>query len=229
MNEYRKTGIIIGVLYIIGTISGVLSALLTGTINNPNEYFVQIASNQNIYILGTIFVLCMGFSLAFIPVILYPILKKQNKVFALGYVVFRRAIETVTYIATFGCMLLLLKIGQNYVVLIEPEKQQFINIGKLVIDFRQIMTNSTLFVFSIGAFIFYNILYKSKLIPVWLSIWGIIAIILHVMAGILLIFGLQTETSAINNIMNFPIFLQEMVMAIWLIIKGFNKEINNKI
>ncbi|MDR0377634.1 MAG: DUF4386 domain-containing protein [Spirochaetaceae bacterium] len=229
MDEYRKTGIIIGVLYIIGTISGVLSAFLTGTVNNLNEYFVQIVSSKNIYILGTIFILCMGFSLAFIPIILYPILKRQNKIFALGYVVFRGAIETVTYIAIFGCMVLLLKIGQNYVVLMDPEKQQFINMGILIVNFRQIITNSTLFVFSIGAFIFYGILYKSKLIPVWLSIWGIIAIILHITTGILILFELQTETSMINSIMNFPIFLQEMVMAIWLIIKGFNKETNKKI
>ena len=222
MNEYRKNGIIVGVLYIIGTISGILSVVFTGTINDLNEYFVQIVANNNFYVLGTIFVLIMGFSLAFIPIILYPILKKYDNTLAVGYVVFRGAIETITYIGVFICMNVLLNIGKN--ISINNDTQQFINIGNIIIHLREIMTNCTIFVFSVGALIFYNILFKSKLIPSWLSIWGIIAIILHIITGVLILFGIQTALSTINSIMNFPIFLQEMVMAIWLIIKGFNKE-----
>jgi hypothetical protein len=222
MNEYRKNGIIVGVLYIIGTISGILSAVFTGTIDNQNEYFVQIASAHNIYTLGMIFVLIMGFSLAFIPIVLYPLLKKQNNIMALGYVVFRGAIETITYIGIFICMSALLNIGKA--ISMNNDIQQFINIGNIIINLREIMTNCTLFIFSIGALIFYTILFNSKLLPKWLSIWEIVAIIFHVISGILILFGLQTEGSTINSIMNFPIFLQEMIMAIWLIIRGFNKE-----
>jgi len=78
------------------------------------------------------------------------------------------------------------------------------------------------FVFSLGALIFYTLLYQSNLIPRWISVWGFIAIILHLATGFLIIFGLQTGFDTSNFIMNFPIFLQEMVMAVWLIVKGFN-------
>jgi hypothetical protein len=216
MSKNRKIGLFIGVLYIIGTISGILSVVFTGTMDNSHEYFVQIASKDNQYILGTSFILCMGFSLAFIPIIIYPILKKQNKILALSYVVFRGALETVTYIATFVCMLMLFEIGKNI--------NEFESIGVLVFKLRELLTLATIYVFSIGAFIFYCILYQSKLVPHWLSLWGIIAIILHFLAGILMMFGLQTSMSTVNLIMNFPIFLQEMVMAVWLIIKGLNFE-----
>ncbi|HEX2997646.1 MAG TPA: DUF4386 domain-containing protein, partial [Anaerolineales bacterium] len=77
-------------------------------------------------------------------------------------------------------------------------------------------------VFGIGALIFYCLLYKSNLIPRWISVWGLIAIALHLTTGLLIVFGLQSEFSALNSIMNFPIFLQEMVMAVWLIARGFN-------
>jgi hypothetical protein len=217
MTEQRKTGLSIGILYIIGTISGILSVVFTGSMSNSYEYFVQIASKNNQYTLGTLFILCMGFSLAFIPIIIYPIVKKQNKILALSYVVFRGALETVTYIATFVCMLLLLEIGKNI--------NEFENMGILIFRLRELLTLTTTYVFSIGAFIFYCILYKSKLTPHWLSLWGIIAIILHFLTGLLIMFGLQTSTSTVNLIMNFPIFLQEMVMAVWLIIKGLNFEL----
>jgi hypothetical protein len=217
MAENKKIGLYIGVLYIIGTISGVLSVVFTGSMNNSHEYFVQIVSKNNQYILGTLFILCMGFSLAFIPIIIYPILRKQNKTLALGYVVFRGALETVTYIATFVCMLLLLEIGKD--------TNKFEDIGILIFKLRELCSLAMVYVFSIGALMFYTGLYKSKLIPHWLSLWGIIAIILHLSAGILKMFGLQTEGSVVTNIMNFPIFLQEMIMAFWLIIRGLNFEL----
>jgi hypothetical protein len=216
MTENRKAGIFIGALYIIGTISGMLSVVFAGTMDNSQEYFVQIVSKNGRYILGALFILCMGFSLAFIPIIIYPILKRQNKSLALGYVVFRGALETVTYIGTFVCMLMSLEIGKNI--------NEIENIGILIYKLRELTTLTTTYVFSIGAFIFYCVLYQSKLIPHWLSLWGMIAIILHLLTGILIMFGLQTTMSTVNFIMNFPIFLQEMVMAVWLIIKGFNFE-----
>jgi hypothetical protein len=82
------------------------------------------------------------------------------------------------------------------------------------------MTN---FVFSLGALIFYYLLYRSNLIPRWISVWGFIAIALHLATGFLIVFGLQTAFGTSNLMMNFPIFLQEMVMAVWLIAKGFNQ------
>jgi len=219
MAENRKLGLIIGVLYIIGTISGILSVVLTGSVSNTYDYYTQIVLKDNQYILGTLFILLMGFSLAFVPIIIYPVLKKQNKTLALGYVVFRGALETVTYIVGFLLMIILLEIGRNHI-------NEIVNVGSIIFKFRELSTLVMNFVFSIGALIFYFALYQSKLIPHWLSLWGIIAIIIHFLTGILILFGLQTEESTIINIMNFPIFSQEMVMAVWLIIKGFDYKIN---
>jgi hypothetical protein len=218
MSENKKVGLIVGILYIIGTVSGIMSVVITGRIDNLNEYFIQIASKNNQYVLGTLFILCMGFSLAFIPIIIYPILKNQNKILAVGYVIFRGALETAIYITIFVCMLLLLEISKNI--------KEFENIGFLVFKLRELLTLALVFVFSIGALIFYTGLYKSKLLPHWLSLWGIIAIILHFTTGLFQIFGILTEESFLTNVMNFPIFFQEIVMAIWLIIKGLNSDSN---
>ena len=165
--------------------------------------------------------LMMGFSLALIPVLLFPILKKQNEVMALGYVVFRGALETVTSIITAITWLLLLPLSQEYVKgspLAAPYFQTFGTLLRGIGDLPMMI-----FVFSLGALILYSLLYQSKLIPRWLSIWGLIAIVLHLTTGFLVLFGLQTSFDTSNLVMNFPIFLQEMVMAVWLIVKGFNQ------
>ncbi len=110
----RKTAITVGVLFIIGTVAGILSVAFTSPILNDQDYLVKISGNENSIIIGALFVLIMGFALAMVPVVMFPILKKQNEALALGYVVFRGGLETVTYIATVISWLLLLPLSQEY-------------------------------------------------------------------------------------------------------------------
>src|SRR3990172_7743175 len=77
-------------------------------------------------------------------------------------------------------------------------------------------------VFSLGALMLYYLFYQSKLIPRWISGWGFFAILLHLATGFLIMFRLASAFSTINIVMNLPILFQEMVMAVWLIVKGFN-------
>ena len=72
-------------------------------------------------------------------------------------------------------------------------------------------------VFSLTALILNYLLYQSELVPRWLSGWGLIGATLLLAAGLLEIFGIN-----LTDIINLPIALQEMVFAIWLIVKGFN-------
>jgi 4-amino-4-deoxy-L-arabinose transferase-like glycosyltransferase len=69
---------------------------------------------------------------------------------------------------------------------------------------------------------YYYIFYRSKLIPRWLSGWGLIAIIMNLASALLVLFGLIDHFSTTQVILSVPIGLQEMVLAVWLIAKGFN-------
>jgi hypothetical protein len=220
MNTHRKTAIIVGGLYIIGTVAGVLSVVFTSSILNAPDYLMQVFVNKNQIVTGSLFVLLMGFALALIPALVFPILKKYNEALALGYVVFRGGLETVTYMATVISWLLLLPLSQEYAKAGAPEASYFQTLGALLRGVADLPM--TVFVFGLGALMFYYLLYQSNLIPRWISVWGFIAIALHLATGLLIIFGLQNGFSTLNSVMNLPIFLQEMVMAVWLIVKGFN-------
>jgi len=98
MNSINKTARIVGVLYIIGTIAGMVSLVLTEPILGDPDYLAKVSANEIQIIAGALFVLIMGFALAMVPVMMFPILKKYNEALALGYVVFRGALETVMYI-----------------------------------------------------------------------------------------------------------------------------------
>lgn len=83
MNTNRKTAIIVGVLFIIGTVAGILSVVFTGAILNAPDYLMKVSANENKIIIGALFVLVMGFALAMVPVMMFPIFKKHNEALAI--------------------------------------------------------------------------------------------------------------------------------------------------
>ena len=115
MNTNRKIAIIVGVLYIIGTVAGILCKVLTTPILDGPDYLVKVSANENQIVLAALFLLIMGLALAMVPVMMFPILKKQNETLALGYVVFRGALETVTTIAMVISWLFLTILSQEYI------------------------------------------------------------------------------------------------------------------
>jgi len=94
----RKTAILVGMLYIIGTVAGILSLVFAGPILQSQDYLLQISINPNQIVIGALFVLTMGLALAMVPVLMFPILESYNRALALGYVLFRGALEAVTYL-----------------------------------------------------------------------------------------------------------------------------------
>ncbi len=216
-NTNRKTAVIVGVLFIIGTVSGILSAVITGPILNDPYYLRKVAANENQIIIGALFVLIMGFALAMVPVMLFPIFKKQNEVLALGAVLFRGALEAVTYIAIVISWLLLIIVSQEFVKAGAPDASYFQTLGTLLQQAGEGVNQILAIVFSIGALMIYYLFYQSRLIPRWLSGWGLIGAILYLSVPLLGLFGSDLE------FLMAPLALQEMVLAVWLIVKGFNK------
>jgi hypothetical protein len=222
MKTHRRTAIIVGILYIIGTAAGVASVVVTGPVLDAPDYLDKVAANANPMIIGALFILTMGLALAMVPVFMFPILKKHNETLALGYVVFRGALETFTYFVPVISWLLLITLSREFVTAAAPDASYFQTLGTLLAETSDWAGEITTIVFGLGALILYYLFYQTKLIPRWISIWGLIAIVLHLAAGLLAMVGVITTFSTIQVVMNIPIALQEMVMAVWLIVKGFN-------
>jgi hypothetical protein len=222
MNTYRTTAIMVGVLFIIGTVAGVLSVIVTGPILDGSDLLANVAANPNLLTIGALLVLTMGLSLAVVPALLFPIFRKINEGLAAGYVIFRGALESVTYIALVSLWLLLVVLGREYIAAGTPVAPHFQTMAALLRGGGDAIGTLTTIVFGLGALMLYTVLYQSQLVPRWISIWGFIAILLNLVTGFLMMFQLMTGFSTLNMLMNLPIFLQEMVMAVWLIVKGFN-------
>jgi len=212
----KTTARIVGVLFIIGTVAGILSVVFAGTIIDDPDYLIKVSENENQIIIGALCLLTMGLALAMIPAVMFPIFKKYNETLALGYVVFRGALETVAYIASVISWLLLLTLSQEYVNVGAPDASAFQTLGALLQGLGEWIDPISQIIFPLGALMFYYLWYRSKLIPRWLSGWGLIGAILTLTSALLNFFGPGAAW------LEFPLAVNEMVLALWLIVKGFN-------
>jgi hypothetical protein len=222
MNSIRKTAIVLGAIYIIALSAAMLRSVLLDSILDAPGYLVNLSSNEVDVLLGVILLFIMGVAIPSIGIVFYPILSKQNKTLALGYVV-AGIIECVLFLITVIAVLTLLSLSKNYVNAGAPDNSHFQSSGILLIAVRDWAFN-ILWPISIGlaTLILYYLLYQSELIPRWFSIWGLFGGVAASAGGLLSYFGAIGTLSIIYNVLLLQIAIQELVMAIWLIAKGFN-------
>jgi hypothetical protein len=220
MDSYRKTAIIVGALFIIATITAILTiGILGATLETPLDQTI-IYENEYQIGLAALFWIILAISVTGIGFFMYPILKKYNKGLALGYISFRLT-ESICIIISSITLLSILTISQETVAG-NIDVTNFQPIGSLLLVLQNWSFEiGTLIFLGLGGFFLYYPLYELKLVPRVLSIWGLIGAACVLFYGILALFGL-TADSVILNLLAAPIAIQEMVFAVWLIIKGFN-------
>lgn len=230
-SSLRNTARIVGILYIIGTAAGVLSVFFAGSIQGtPDQsYFHQIFENRNNILIAVLLLFIMGSACAGTAIWLYPVLKKYNEALALGAAGFR-IIEAVFAILGASGLLLLFALSQDFVTAGIPDTSYFQTLGKLILAGHDWITNvAMLLAWSIAALMYYYIFYQTRLIPRWLAAWGLIGISLTMVSTMLVMFGVINVWMPVHSLLNAPIGVQEMVFALWLIVKGFNPSALNEL
>ena len=224
MNLNRKRTIIAGALYIIGTIAGLLSI---APAIDASDYLLKASVNANQVLFGALFQFIMTIAYAGFAITLYPILRKHMESLALGFLSFR-IIAAVLNIIGFISLLLLLSLSQQFVKAGTPDSTYFQTLGDLLRSGRDFVNHvAMILATSVGGLMFYLLLYKTKLIPRWLSLWGLLGTLFTVFASLLIMFGIIDIITKTYIVLNLPLISLEMVLAIWFIAKGFDSNVIN--
>jgi hypothetical protein len=220
-NTNKIAARIVGVLFITATVAGLLGAVFLAPILEAPDDLAKVSANENQVLIGALALFIMGAAGASIAIPMYPILKKHYKALALGSVGFR-IIEGALLMVGVIFLLLLVPLSREFVQAGAPDASYLQTSGELLVEGMNFGLMLGGMAFSIGALMYYYILYQSKLIPRWLSVWGLIGVALGLAAYLNQFFSASAPASAGVDIGHIPIFLQEMVFAVWLIVKGFN-------
>jgi hypothetical protein len=222
MNNFRKLAISAGILFILYTTVDLLGFLFLGPLTATN-YLVSVSENAGLVGTGAFLSLIGGACASGIAISLYPVLKKFNPVLALGAVGFRIS-EGVLRFVSVSVLLSIITLSQLFVKAGAPDSSYFQTLGALLSALRLWVGSgvATLLAFSIGCTLYYIIFYQTKLVPRWISVWGLVFGILGIVSCALVSTGLIAPFGTVQVVMLIPMLPQEIVLAVWLIVKGFN-------
>jgi hypothetical protein len=234
MKTYRMNAVMAGALYFLGTVFGVSGAIVGGEVlssivtNKPLEgvdILSLVAANSSQLTGGAFFTLMMGISLVAMTVFLYPLFRKDSEVLALGMLLFRGALEgTFYFVSTLG-ILTLVALGNEYVAA-GANLAALQSMGNILYQFQDLLSPVGTIVFLIGATCLYISFYRTRLIPRWLTVWGLVGVVPYFAYALLHFFHLDTGYGFYLQMVLAP---QELVMGAWLVIKGFNLDAVRKL
>lgn len=220
--SYRANAIWAGVFFIIATaFLFVGQALYQPALTDP-DVLTAAADAETAVTLGVLIEYSCVLAIPLIAIALYPVLRGVSAALAIGYVAFR-LFEAAIFFQQEADRLLVLGISREYVAAPTADTDQLdllirtMNGGEAWSGVTGSLYN---LVFVVGMLMLNWMLWTSRLVPRWIAGWGMVsAVVLGTVAVAVLFVGLP-DALAIALIA--PLAVQEMVLALWFIIKGFD-------
>lgn len=217
MSTHQKTSRILGLAFLLQVITSYSSGLFFRALwlvpDDISATMLKIAENPNLLRVNILVDMLTALGVIFLGAVLFVTLKKENEklaLTALGFYILEGALLAASRMATFS----LLHFSAEFASTGQPEN--LLAFGNLALEAMDYVGDTLhVLAFCLGAILFYVLLYKSKAVPRWLSLWGLITVI-PVLAGTLTaIFDVH-----LPFILFLPYFPFELVIGIWIFVKG---------
>jgi hypothetical protein len=222
MNTHRRAAIIVGILFIAATVSAILAVIFFQPILARPDYLTNGAAQGNTVILGVIMELILVLTVIGTTIGLFPFVRTYNESLALGYLAFRY-LEAVFISVGIVAVLALLTLSRHYVAATAPEAPTYLAAGTLLLAVKAwTFILGPHLLLGVNTLIYSYLLYKTQLVPPPLAIMGMAGAVLIQIAALLELFGVIGTWSPWVGILAAPIAIFEMILAVWLIVKGFN-------
>jgi hypothetical protein len=220
MDTSRKTARIVGTLFLIVNISFILGAVVfIEPILGAPDFLTLVSDNRVNVVMGVLLEIINGVAYLGIAVLMFPILRQRFESLALGYLGFR-IIEFVMQFLADLSPLKLLTLSEKFVGAGASVASTFQAVGTVLLAERAWAFQMVSITFSLGALMFYYILFRTKIIPQFISIWGLIGAAVVLANTMFDMFGFTIPNLGILMLLN------ELFLGVWLIVKGFNPSAN---
>lgn len=217
----RKIAIMVGAFFLISNATFLLGAFgLVESILGAPDYLTLVAANRGQVVLGVLLELTNAVAYLGIAVLVFPLLKPRFESLALGYVGFRVlefVMQTLSDLSPLG----LVSVSEAYVSAGAPADASFQTLGTLLLAERYWAFQMVSIFLALGALLFYSMLYRSRLIPRFISVWGLLGAVTVLISTLLNMFAISISP-IIELVIGLPMLLNELFLGVWLIVKGFN-------
>lgn len=213
----RRSERIAGALFIVATVSSAAGFVLLDPVLDDADVLASLAASETKVILGAFLLLIDAIAVVAIPPLLYPTFKKHNAPLARLYPG-SRIVESVVLVIGVVGLLAAVSLSRDYVEGSADAGSYRVSGDALVAVYDWGVLLGIMLFFALAGLLLNYLLYRARLVPRWLAIWGLIGIALLLTEGALEAFDVDNL-----SIMSLPFAVQEMVFAAWLIVKGLDE------
>jgi hypothetical protein len=221
MEAASRTGRIIGVLIIMQMVgSGVVNFVLEPRLLGAPGFLVSAASHSQQIGLAVLLGLVTEALWVGVAITAFPIFCQRTRRMALWFVALTVVSLAVAVAENVGVMSMV-SLSEAYTKASAVQREHLETVQVIVASARNWPHFiSRIFVGS-AIFVFYAVLYRFTLVPRALAVFGLIAAVLMVTAVAMPLFGHDVVFPMLA-----PMGLSQLILAVWLITKGFRGQPN---
>ncbi|RDB05598.1 DUF4386 domain-containing protein [Runella aurantiaca] len=218
MNPTQKTARILALLMLSSLIIGMsINLFLLGPATFSSDYLTEAAGHSQQVISSLLLGLLTGLFMMTMAVLMYPLFRQHNPLLAVGYVAIngiKFAIGAIDKTTVYS----LLAVSNEFVKGETSDKNTLKMMGSIFSNIHDWTHLSDILFSFILFFILFYLLFKSKLVPSFFSLWGMLAAMLGSAEMLLNFYGFHHQW---HFLLLFPMALVQLLLSIWLLIKGF--------
>jgi hypothetical protein len=214
MDSLRKIAFVGGALYVITFATSIPARILYGPVRNDPNYILGPGADTQVLFAGFLDVMlalaCIGTAVA-----LYPVVKRQNEGVALGFIG-SRTLEAAIIVAGAVSLLSVVTLRQAGAGADALGASQ-----ALVAQYDWTFLFGPGFMACVNALLLGSLMYRSRLVPRIIPLLGLIGAPLLLASDVAVMFGLWEQFSLPAGIATIPIFVWELSLGVYLVVKGF--------
>jgi hypothetical protein len=220
MSKIRKVSLTIGVLIVLSICVGLMS--IVPSVDVP-EYLSEAYPNRIQVLIAALSQIAMSLIYVAISVLLFAVIKKYDEPSAFGYLCLRTISQVFNLLGSL-VLVLLLALSREFMETASTNSASIKALGIVLKSGRDYLNHVLMIVMtSISGIILFILTLRKKLLPEWLSIFGLIGSAVSIVASILVLFDIIEVITPIYMMLNLPLAIQDLTFAVWLMTKGFSE------
>jgi hypothetical protein len=218
MDSTRKTAFVGGAFYVITFAASIPALLLLSPVLNHPGYIASAGADTSV-LWGCFLDLVTALAGIGSAVALFSVVKRQHEGFALGFVT-SRIVEAVFIVI--GVVSLLAVVTLRQAGAAGTDSASLVTVGQALVAVRDwtFLLGPTLMA-GINALLLGTLMYRSRLVPRIIPTLGLIGAPLLLTSTIATMFGINDLGSVWSTTAVAPIFVWELSLGVYLVVKGF--------
>jgi Domain of unknown function (DUF4386) len=220
MSSARKTALVAGVFYLITFAASIPALILIGPVLHNPDYITGPGADTRV-VAGCLLDLVNAIAAVGTAVTLFPVVRRQNEGFALGFVA-SRSFEAAVIVIGVVSLLAVVTLRHDLAGAQGTDPAALVTTGRSLVavrDWTFLLGPGLMPAFN--ALCLGSLLYRSGLVPRIIPAIGLAGAPLLAAVAVATLFGVNTQTSPLSEVATIPIFIWELSVGVYMTVKGF--------